>query len=194
MGLADFLSAAVLSTRSDAIIAADADGVIRFWNPGAERIFGHSAGEAVGRSLDLIIPERLRQRHWDGYRQTVKSGESRYGEADMLAVPALRKDGATISIEFTIVPVKDQSGRVLGMGAIILNFAVIGEDSIVAAGTLVTERTVIPPRSMVMGSPGKVRRSLTDAEVAMILDFSGNYVRYRLDYMAAGANTMPTRR
>ena len=82
----------------------------------------------------------------------------------------------------------------IGMGAIILNFAVIGEDSIVAAGTLVTERTVIPPRSMVMGSPGKVRRALTDAEVAMILDFSGNYVRYRLDYMAAAANTMPTRR
>ncbi len=74
--------------------------------------------------------------------------------------------------------------RVLvGMGAIILNGAEIGEDSIVAAGTLVTERTVIPPRSMVMGSPGKVRRPLTDAEVATILEFSGNYVRYRLDYM-----------
>ena len=74
--------------------------------------------------------------------------------------------------------------RVLvGMGAIILNGAVIGEDCIVAAGTLVTERCVIPPRSMVMGSPGKVKRPLTDAEVAMILDFSGNYVRYRLDYM-----------
>ena len=74
--------------------------------------------------------------------------------------------------------------RVLvGMGAIILNGAVIGEDCIVAAGTLVTERMAIPPRSMVMGSPGKVKRPLTDAEVAMILDFSGNYVRYRLDYM-----------
>ncbi|MSO50382.1 MAG: gamma carbonic anhydrase family protein [Acidobacteria bacterium] len=74
--------------------------------------------------------------------------------------------------------------RVLvGMGAIILNGAVIGEDSIVAAGTLVTERSVIPPRSMVMGSPGKVRRPLTDAEVATILEFSGNYVRYRFDYM-----------
>ena len=121
LGLSDagFLSAALLSTRSDAIIAADADGIIRFWNPGAERIFGHSADEAVGRSLDLIIPERLRQRHWDGYRQTMKSGESRYGEADVLAVPALRKDGATISIEFSIVPVKDGSGHVLGMGAII---------------------------------------------------------------------------
>ena len=74
--------------------------------------------------------------------------------------------------------------RVLvGMGAIILNGAVIGEDCIIAAGTLVTERCVIPPRSMVMGSPGKVKRPLTDAEIAMILDFSGNYVRYRLDYM-----------
>jgi carbonic anhydrase/acetyltransferase-like protein (isoleucine patch superfamily) len=71
----------------------------------------------------------------------------------------------------------------VGMGAIILNGVEIGEDSIVAAGTLVTERTVIPPRSMVMGSPGRVRRPLTGAEVAMILEFSGNYVGYRLDYM-----------
>lgn len=75
----------------------------------------------------------------------------------------------------------------IGMGAIVLNGAVIGEDSIVAAGTLVTERTVIPPRSMVMGSPGRVRRPLTDAEVATILEYSGNYVRYRLDYMRTGA-------
>lgn len=74
--------------------------------------------------------------------------------------------------------------RVLvGMGAIILNGAVIGEDCIIAAGTLITEGTVIPPRSMVMGSPGKVRRPLTDRDVAMILEFSANYVRYRLDYL-----------
>ena len=74
--------------------------------------------------------------------------------------------------------------RVLvGMGAIILNGAEVGEDCIIAAGTLLTEGTVIPPRSMVMGSPGKVRRPLSDADVAMIREFSGNYVRYRLDYM-----------
>lgn len=73
--------------------------------------------------------------------------------------------------------------RVLvGMGAIILNGADVGEDCIIAAGTLLTEGTRIPPRSMVMGSPGKVRRPLTDAEVAMIGEFSANYVRYRLDY------------
>ncbi len=74
--------------------------------------------------------------------------------------------------------------RVLvGMGAIILNGATIGEDCIIAAGTLLTEGTVIPPGSMVMGTPGKVRRPLTDADKAMILEFSGNYVRYRLDYL-----------
>lgn len=76
--------------------------------------------------------------------------------------------------------------RVLvGMGAIILNGATIGEDCIIAAGTLVTEGTTIPPRSMVMGSPGKVKRALTDAEVAMIQEFADNYVRYRRDYQAS---------
>jgi carbonic anhydrase/acetyltransferase-like protein (isoleucine patch superfamily) len=76
--------------------------------------------------------------------------------------------------------------RVLvGMGAIILNGATIGEDCIVAAGTLITEGATIPPRSMVMGSPGKVRRALTDAEVAMIQEFADNYVRYRRDYQAS---------
>jgi len=74
--------------------------------------------------------------------------------------------------------------RVLvGMGAIILNGATIGEDCIIAAGTLLTEGTVIPPRSMVMGSPGKVRRALTDRDLEMIREFAGNYVRYRLDYL-----------
>jgi gamma-carbonic anhydrase len=71
----------------------------------------------------------------------------------------------------------------IGMGAILLNGSRIGSDSIVAAGTLVAERMVIPPRSLVMGSPGKVRRALTDPELAFILEGAANYVRYRLDYM-----------
>jgi PAS domain S-box-containing protein len=112
------IAEAVLATRSDAVVAADQDGVIRFWNPGAERIFGHAAADAIGQSLDLIIPERLRQRHWDGYRHTMATGQSRYGEGEMLSVPALRKDGATISVEFTVVPIKSDGGQMTGIVAI----------------------------------------------------------------------------
>jgi PAS domain S-box-containing protein len=115
----DLLARSLISTRSDAIIAADRDGVIRFWNPGAERIFGYVENDAVGRSLNLIIPERLQQRHWDGYRNTMESGKSRYGEGDLLSVPALHKNGSTISVEFTVIPLTDESGKMIGMAAII---------------------------------------------------------------------------
>jgi PAS domain S-box-containing protein len=98
MHLTEMVGEAVLSTRSDAIIAADRRGIIVYWNSGAERIFGFAAAEAIGQSLDLIIPERLRQRHWHGYEHTMTTGESRYGAGDVLAVPALRKDGTTISV------------------------------------------------------------------------------------------------
>ena len=118
MSFSESLAQAVLSTSSDAIVAADAEGVIRFWNPGAERIFGFTGGQAVGQSLDIIIPERLRERHWQGYRQVAATGESRYGHGDILSVPAIRKDGAGISIEFTIVPLRDGNGRLIGMAAI----------------------------------------------------------------------------
>src|SRR6185437_12448467 len=95
----------------DAIVYADADGIIRFWNRGAERIFGFSAAEASGQSLDIIIPENQRARHWKGYRAVMKSGASRYGAGDLLAVPGLRKGGERISLEFTIVPVHGDDGR-----------------------------------------------------------------------------------
>lgn len=113
----DLLGDAILSMRSDAIVAADDKGVVCFWNPGAERLFGYSAEEAIGSSLDLIIPERLRERHWEGFERVMATGESRYGEADLLAVPALRKDGATISVEFTVVPLRSD-GRMIGMAAV----------------------------------------------------------------------------
>ncbi len=119
MRVSKLLPELILSTRSDAIIAADRDGIIRVWNPGAERIFGYAVDDALGRSLDIIIPERLRQRHWIGYRKTMETGESRYSEGDVLSVPALRKDGTTISTEFTILALKDELGEMVGMGAII---------------------------------------------------------------------------
>ncbi len=103
----------------DAIIYADGQGMIAFWNKGAERIFGFSEAEAMGKSLDIIIPENLRQRHWEGFAETMRTGKTRYGAGDVLAVPALRKDGSRISIEFTILPFPDRNGRILGMAAIL---------------------------------------------------------------------------
>ncbi|MBU6506442.1 MAG: PAS domain S-box protein [Alphaproteobacteria bacterium] len=104
---------------ADAIVYADAAGVIQFWNTGATRVFGFDAAEAIGRSLDIIIPANLRQRHWDGYNATMQTGRTRYGAGDLLAVPALRKDGARISVEFTIVPFHDAAGRMVGIAAIL---------------------------------------------------------------------------
>jgi PAS domain S-box-containing protein len=118
MSFSDTLAEAILSTNSDAIIAADRAGIIVFWNPGAERIFGYESGSAIGQSLDIIIPERLRKRHWEGYRQVISSGESRYGHGDVLAVPGIKKSGAAVSIEFTIVPLRDGTGELTGLAAI----------------------------------------------------------------------------
>ena len=86
---------------ADAVVVADSDGVITFWNDAATRIFGWSAAEAVGRSLDLIIPERFRERHWPGYRHTMATGHTSYGDR-LLEVPALHRDGHTVSIAFTV--------------------------------------------------------------------------------------------
>jgi PAS domain S-box-containing protein len=118
MSYPDALVQAVLSTQSDAIIAADRDGIIVFWNPGAERIFGYASDTAIGQSLDIIIPERLRKRHWEGYQHVMKSGESRYGSGDIVAVPGLKKDGGKVFIEFTIMPLRDRNGALTGVAAI----------------------------------------------------------------------------
>ena len=110
---------ALLASASDAIIATDREGRITFWNPGAARIFGFSAAEAVGQSLDLIIPDSLRGRHWRGYRHAMATGESRYGHGDLLSVPGLTKDGRRISVEFTIAMLRDAQDRPAGTVAIL---------------------------------------------------------------------------
>jgi PAS domain S-box-containing protein len=108
----------LVSGMSDAIVYADAEGVIRVWNRGATRVFGFAEAEAVGRSLDIIIPENLREGHWQGYRATMRTGQSRYGDGQILSVPAVRKDGTRVSVEFTIVPFSDDAGRMIGIAAI----------------------------------------------------------------------------
>ncbi len=108
----------IVANAQDAIIYADRDGIIRLWNSGAEAMFGYRAEEALGQTLDIIIPERLRGRHWEGYRKVMATGVTRYGR-EFLAVPGIRKDGARISLEFTIVLLRDETGSVLGPAAVI---------------------------------------------------------------------------
>jgi PAS domain S-box-containing protein len=110
----DKLYRQIVDGSPDAVILGDAENVIRLWNGGAQAIFGYTAEEAIGKPLDIIIPERLRGRHWDGYRNVMKTGVSRYGSGDLLAVPAVTKDGRTISIEFTIQLLRDGEGRIVG--------------------------------------------------------------------------------
>ena len=117
--LPEDFAARLIEDSPDAIVYADAAGVIRFWNVGATRIFGDAVGEALGASLDLIIPERLRPRHWQGYDEVMHGRESRYGRGDLLAVPALHKDGRQISVEFTILPFHDPAGGLIGIAAIL---------------------------------------------------------------------------
>ena len=112
----DVIARTVLS-GPEAIIAANRDGAIVYWNAGAERVFGHTPAEAVGQSLDLIIPERLRDRHWRGWGEVMDGRASRYGAGDLLAVPSVRKDGTSLSVEFTIAPIQDEDGTLIGIAA-----------------------------------------------------------------------------
>ena len=118
MNIPAALGEALLHSASDAIVATDREGRITFWNPGAERIFGFTAEEAAGQSLDIIIPENLRARHWEGFRHTMATGTSRYGHGDLLSVPALTRDGRRISVEFTIVLLQAASREVTGTVAV----------------------------------------------------------------------------
>jgi len=99
-----------------AIIVGDREGIVRLWNAGAQTMFGWSAEEALGKSMDMIIPEKHRPRHWEGYDRVMGTGVTKYGR-NLLAVPALTKDGRRISIEFNVVLLKDAEGRVLGIAA-----------------------------------------------------------------------------
>ncbi len=117
LGIPDFYKV-FLFDMPDGVLLADDKGVIRMWNAGCQRIFGFTADEAIGQPLDIIIPENLRARHSEGYAQTMRTGHSRYGNGDLLAVPAMRKDGSRISVEFSILPFQDADGRIVGIGAV----------------------------------------------------------------------------
>jgi PAS domain S-box-containing protein len=108
----------LIEAVGDAIVVADPQGLITIWNPAAERLFGFAQEEAVGKNLDLIIPEHLRERHWAGYGKTMKTGETKYVH-DLLKVPALHKAGRTLSIAFTVALLRDSTNGISGIVAVI---------------------------------------------------------------------------
>lgn len=116
--LQEVLCRTIVEVSNDAVIFSDKNGIICLWNGGAERMFGYSDQEALGQPLDLIIPENLRQRHWDGYFRVMESGASHYS-IDLLSAPALQKGGTRISTEFSMALIKDASGMMLGVASII---------------------------------------------------------------------------
>ena len=109
---------ALVRAMGDAVIGAGTDGAIVLWNPAAERMFGFTAEEALGGSLDLIIPERFRNRHWNGYQEVMRTGRTRYG-TDVLRVPALHKDGRKLSIAFTVALLYAREREIQTMVAIV---------------------------------------------------------------------------
>ena len=108
----------LLHALGDGVIVCDAAGAITFWNAAATRIFGFTESEAIGQSLDLIVPQRQRQRHWDGYYKTMATGETRYGN-DVLRVPAIHKDDKPLSIAFTVALLHAPDGEVSSIVALV---------------------------------------------------------------------------
>ncbi len=108
----------LVAVAGDAIVVCDPEGVITLWNPAAQYMFGFSPEEALGQSLDLIIPQRLRARHWEGYRKTMETGQTRYGH-DVLRVPGQHKDGRAMSISFTVALLHGADHKISGIASII---------------------------------------------------------------------------
>jgi PAS domain S-box-containing protein len=112
-----WLTSQIVEHAPDAVIMADRDGTIRLWNAAASTIFGYSAADAVGQSLDLIIPEPFRDRHWDGFQKVMETGVTRYA-TELLAVPAIRSDQTRISVEFSVTLLRDHADEIVGVAAI----------------------------------------------------------------------------
>ncbi len=113
----EWLCQRIVEDTQVAIVFADCGGIIRLWNSGAEAMFGYQPGEAIGQTLDLIVPERQRPRHWEGYHKVMATGVTKYGR-ELLAVPGMKKDGTRISLEFSIALLRAPSGEIMGAAAI----------------------------------------------------------------------------
>jgi PAS domain S-box-containing protein len=109
---------ALVASIGDAVIVSDVAGNVVLWNAGAERLFGWTEAEAMGQRMDMIVPERLRQRHWDGYDKSMATGQTKYAH-DVLRVPAVDKAGRALSIAFTVFMMFDAHGKAMACGSVI---------------------------------------------------------------------------
>jgi PAS domain S-box-containing protein len=109
---------ALVSQLGEAVIISDRDENILFWNASAERIFGFTPDEALGKTLSIITPERFRERHSKGYFHTIQTGQTKYGHT-LLRVPAVHKDGRSISIAFSVSMLFDEQKQAIAIAAII---------------------------------------------------------------------------
>ena len=115
---ADIDLKAQVGAIGDAVIVSDPNGKVIVWNPAAERLFGFTEAEALGQSMDLIIPERLRKRHWEGFDHSMATGTTKYGH-DVLRVPAVDKAGRALSIAFTVAMLFGPDGKVSAIASVI---------------------------------------------------------------------------
>jgi PAS domain S-box-containing protein len=111
------LHRALIETLPDAVIFTDREGVIRAWNGGAEAVFGHRAAEVIGKSLDIIIPERLRRAHWAGFDAAVETGRMKHGRESM-TTRSTHKDGRDLYVDMSFALVRGTDGAVLGAVAV----------------------------------------------------------------------------
>lgn len=148
--LPDALCGRILAGSPDAVLICDRAGIVRYWNAAAERVFGFEATEAVGASLDLIIPERLRARHWAGWEKAMETGLTHYSGGQLLAVPAIAKNGAQISIEFSIQLVRAADDQIEWVVAIIRDVT----DRYAREKAIRAELTTLQTRVAGLGSGG----------------------------------------
>jgi len=107
----------IVEQTTDAVIFADREGLIRIWNQGAESLFGFPAGEVLGKSLDVIIPEELRRKHWEGYNKAIETGRTRLGSR-VLTTRSRHKDGSRLYVDLSFKVIVDDSGHAEGALAI----------------------------------------------------------------------------
>jgi PAS domain S-box-containing protein len=116
--LAKAIAQVALAPGPHAVVSADREGIIRDWNETAEHIFGHSAGQAIGRTLDLIVPEEERANHWRNFRRVMATGVLNYRPDHVLDIEGLRRDGTRVMLDAALIAIPDEAGGLVGITAI----------------------------------------------------------------------------